>query len=253
MLKSDWHKTTQVVILAAGDGKRMQSNLPKVLHLINGKPIIDHVVTAVEQMGLSRLPVVVVSGRNTLVQDALGGRARFAIQAAQLGTGHAVSAAEDLWSDAEQAVVLYGDMPFITPGSIQRLVESHVTQKNMMTFMTANVQNFEGQNVYFFDFGRIVRNGSGGLLKNVQKKDATLGELAITEVDTSYMCFSAPWLATSLPKLIPNNVQKEFYLTDLLALALKEGAVVGTVPIDSKEAIGINTKEQLDLAEKIVD
>lgn len=237
--------------MAAGDGKRMQSDLPKVLHLVKGKPIIEHLVVAVESVGLTRPPVTVVSARHTLIQNALRERALYAVQLEQLGTGHALQSAQNLWHDMQNVVVLYGDMPFISPESIQRLVEAHVSEKNVMTFMTTTVPHFEGQNSYFSDFGRIVRNAVGRLLKNVQKKDATTEELKILEVDTAYMCFSSAWLKESLPKLIRNNAQKEYYLTDLLALALQNGEAVGTVDIDAKEAIGINTKEQLDLANVI--
>lgn len=240
-----------VVILAAGDGTRMNTGVPKVMNLLKGKPIIEHLVLVVEQLGLAKPPVIVVSARHTKVQEALGARARYAVQAEQLGTGHALRAAQDLWKDVEQVVVLYGDMPFITPSSIQRLIEKHVSANNVMTFMTATVTDFAGQNLYFADFGRIVRDNDGQIIKNVQKKDATPEELKILEVDTSYMCFSVAWLTKSLPKLIPNNAQKEYYLTDLLALALQDGDMVGTVDIDAKEAIGINTKEQLDLAERL--
>lgn len=251
MLPNDWHSTTQAVILAAGPGKRMQSDLPKVLHTIGNRTLVEYVVDAVEQVGLKRRPVVVVSARHNLVQETLGERVAYAIQAEQLGTGDAVRSAQTLWQDAEVVLVLYGDMPFITSDSIKRLITEHVTKEQVMTFMTTAVPNFEGPNKYFFDFGRVVRDSSGTLLKNVQKKDASPDELAITEVDTACTCFSASWLKDHLSKLTPNNNQKEYYLTDLLAVAMAEKKSVGTVPIEMKEAIGINTKEHLNFAHTI--
>lgn len=240
-----------VVILAAGEGKRMGGEVPKVLQRVQGKPLVEHVVQAVEDTGWGVKPIVVVSARHTQVQEALGGRAEYAVQTEQLGTGHAVLVAEPLWRTAEQVLVFYGDMPFITPASITRLAEVHRAGKNSMTFMTVTVPNFEDSNKYFFDFGRIVRDSAGRLVKNVQLKDATEAERGITELDTSYMCFDTQWLRAHLPALQPNNMQKEYYLTDLLAVALAEGAAVGTVPVPAKEAIGVNTMEQLHLAHSL--
>jgi bifunctional UDP-N-acetylglucosamine pyrophosphorylase/glucosamine-1-phosphate N-acetyltransferase len=176
----------------------------------------------------------------------------YVVQPEQLGTGHAVSVAEPLWGLFEHVVVLYGDMPFISSTSINRLVSAHQADANVMTFMTTTVPNFEGQYAYFSDFGRIIRDSSGRLVKNVQKKDATSEEALVTELDTSYMCFNTQWLKAHLSKLQTNNAQKEYYLTDLLAVALSEGAKVGTVTIVPGEAIGINTKEHLDLAQTII-
>lgn len=242
---------TSVVILAAGDGKRMKTGIPKVMNVVRGEPLVSYVVKSVAGSKLDVQPIVVVAANHTLVQEYLGGRAVYAIQDKQLGTGHAVGCAESLWRDSETVVVLYGDMPFITSASIDRLVAEHQATGNVMTFMTTTVPNFEGMFAYFNDFGRIVRDATGGLIKNVQKKDATPAELAITELDTSYMGFQTDWLRNHLPQLVPNNVQKEYYLTDLLAVALAEGARVGTVAVAPEEAFGINTKEHLERAQII--
>jgi bifunctional UDP-N-acetylglucosamine pyrophosphorylase/glucosamine-1-phosphate N-acetyltransferase len=241
-----------IVILAAGDGKRMKTGIPKVMNLFKGEPLVSHVVRSAEGASFGAKPIVVVSPRHTLVQDYLGDRALYVVQPEQLGTGHAVGVAEALWSSFEHVVVLYGDMPFISSASIARLVSAHQAGNNSMTFMTTTVPHFEGSYAYFADFGRIIQDSSGRLVKNVQKKDATLEEAAVTELDTSYMCFNTMWLKTHLSQLQTNNVQKEYYLTDLLAVALSEGAKVGTVTIVPGEAIGINTKEHLDLAQTII-
>lgn len=240
-----------VVILAAGDGKRMKTGIPKVLNLLKGKPLVQYVVESAVATGFGSKPIVVVSANHNQVQDTLGESAAYAIQDKQLGTGHAVRSAEALWSSFDHVVVLYGDMPFVSAASLQKLVSEHQAAGNSMTFMTTTVPDFSGTNAYFSDFGRIVRDASGALVKNVQKKDATPEELHITELDTSYMCFEKHWLQKHLADLQPTNAQQEYYLTDLLMLALREGVKVGTVSVPPAEAFGVNTKEHLDIASSL--
>src|SRR5438105_2644209 len=127
----------EIVILAAGDGKRMQSDTPKVLHLLNGRPLVDYVVRAAEASRVTEKPIVVVCANHRLVQDALRDRARYAVQQRQLGTGHAVAATEALLrTKAKDIIVLYGDMPFVKPDSIRRLAERHRERGNTVTLMT---------------------------------------------------------------------------------------------------------------------
>ena len=191
----------QTIILAAGEGKRMQTGVPKVMNLLHGKPLIEYVVVAAEK-AFGAKPVVVVNNKHTLVQDYLQDRAQFAIQAQQLGTGHAVMSAEALLKDrAENIIVLYGDMPCITSESLKRLVEEHAVQNNTLTVMTLTTDNFDDWRSQFADFGRIIRDKNGSLLKVVEKKDCTPAELNIREVNTSYFCFAAPWLWENLKKL----------------------------------------------------
>ncbi len=242
----------QIIILAAGEGKRMQTGVPKVMNLLRRKPLIDYVVTAAEK-AFGVKPVVVVNNKHTLVQDYLGNRAEYAVQVEQLGTGHAVMSAEALVKDrAENIIVLYGDMPCITNESLKRLAKEHLTQNNTLTVMTLTAENFDDWRSQFADFGRIIRDKNGGLLKVVEKKDASPEELAISEVNTSYFCFKADWLWENLKKLQNNNQQKEYYLVDLVKMALEQGKKLNTLSVPAEEAIGINTKEHLELAEKIV-
>ena len=143
-------------------------------------------------------------------------------------------------------VVLYGDMPCISAESIIRLVGQHALERNVVTLMTTKVPDFDEWRGQFNDFGRVVRDSGGAITRIVEKKDATPAEIAITEVNPSYLCFDAPWLWAHI-KLIRNaNVQSEYYLTDLVGMAIAEGSPLGSVPIDPSEAIGINTKEHLD-------
>lgn len=236
-----------VVILAAGKGKRMQSELPKVMHTLKDRPLIDHVVSSVEKLGLK--PVVVIAPDSDMARDFLGKRAIFAVQKKQLGTGHAVASAELKIKDkVEQVVVLYGDMPFISQAALEKLVSEQVSQNNILTLATAKLEDFKDWRAQFYDFGRIIRDPEGRIIKIVQKKDASPRELNITEVDPAVFCFRADWLWENLKKLENKNAQGEYYLTDLIKIAFDTGAKFSSVDIHPREAVGINTKEHLEKA-----
>lgn len=238
------------VILAAGKGKRMQSELPKVMHLLRDKPLVEYVVATVE--GLKIKPVIIVPDDSNLVRDYLGKRGRYAVQTERLGTGHAVSMAEKkLKGKIEHVVVLYGDMPFITTASLEKLISEHTARGNALTLMTVKVPDFRDWRAQFYDFGRIVRDLGGDIVKIVEKKDASPRELNIMELNTAFFCFKADWLWTNLKKLRNDNASGEYYLTDLVKAAFDEGAKFSAVDIDPREAVGVNTKEHLEKAQEI--
>lgn len=224
----------------------MQSDLPKVLHTLKDKTLIEHVVQAVKGAGVTDKPIVIVNDKHTQIQDTLGARARYVVQKEQLGTAHAVMQAEGfLKGMVEQVVVLYGDMPFITSESVRRLVEEQSFSGAAMTLMTVMVPDFEGWRVQFSDFGRVIRDEKGAIQKIVERKDASKEELEVKECNTAYFCFDAAWLWVHLHSLSNDNAQREYYLTDLVHVAISEGARIHTIPVDPKEAIGINSKEHL--------
>jgi bifunctional UDP-N-acetylglucosamine pyrophosphorylase / glucosamine-1-phosphate N-acetyltransferase len=249
MLKNKNNKTLGVVILAAGHGTRMQSELPKVMHVLHGKSLVDHLVTAVEASGIATRIVVVVNPNHDLVQEALGERAEYAVQQEQLGTGHATQAAAAWLGDTvDDVIVLYGDMPFISAESIKALYTEHLAKQNTLTLMSVDLPNFEGTNVPFYGFGRIIRDAENNIIKVVEMKDATEKELQMTEVNPSFFCFNAAWLWKQLALLKNNNVQKEYYLTDLLHQAIDTGVSVSSVFVDADESRGVNSKEDLAIA-----
>lgn len=252
MLSNNQNKVG-VVILAAGKGKRMQSNMLKVMHELNGRPLVDHVVEAVEKSEIDGKPIVVVCAEDPAVQNFLGERAEYAIQKERLGTGHAVAITEEKLKDkVDTVVVLYGDMPFIKPESIRQLVERHKERNNKLTLMTVKVDDFNDWRVGLADYGRIIRGGEENhIIKIVEKKDATPEELEIKELNPAFICFDAAWLWENLKLLKNNNAQGEYYLTDLVGAAFAEGQKLSSVNIDPKEAIGINTKEHLETAQRI--
>jgi len=239
-----------IVILAAGKGKRMQSELPKVMHLLRDRPLIDYVVSTADNLGIK--PVVVVADDSSLVRDFLGKRAAYAVQKERLGTGHAVSVAESkLKGKTDHVVVLYGDMPFVTAPSIKKLVDEHVAKNNVLTLMTVVVPDFHDWRSQFYDFGRIVRDIDNNIIKIVEKRDASPKELNLKEVNTAFFCFKADWLWENLKKLKNSNAAGELYLTDLVKIAFDEDAKLSAVHINPREAVGVNTKENLQVAQEL--
>jgi len=245
-------KKTEVVVLAAGLGKRMQSDLPKVLNTLHGKPLVQHVLDAIAASGVCESPVVVVGQKKKLVMEALGSGYRYAVQDEQLGTGHAVlSAASLLEGAAAQVMVLYGDMPYITPDSIRAIAEKGETSGADIVMATVTVPDFDGWRAPFYDFGRVVRDAGGKVLKIAEKKERTDDELAIMEVVPCYFSFKGDWLWNHLRSLKNINAQGEYYLTDLVGMAVREGAAIETLSINPKEALGANTKADLDMLHQL--
>ncbi len=241
-----------IIILAAGEGKRMKTGIPKVMNLLKNMPLIEHVVEHVESSGVCEKPVVIVNPNHTLVQDYLGGRAIYVVQTQQLGTGHAAGcSAEVLEGKVENIIVLYGDMPFLKPESIKKLAETHNAEGNILTMMTVTVPDFEGKFIALKDFGRILRDSAGRIIKSVELRDATPSEASSLELNPCYYCFNAQWFWREVKNLKNNNAQGEYYLTDLVDRAM-DGYKVSSISIDPEEAIGINTKENLDLAEQLI-
>ena len=208
----------QVVILAAGQGKRMHSNLPKVLHPIAGKALAQHVIDTARSLVPEKLVVVYGHGgevvRSTLESaDILGAK-----QEPQLGTGHAVAQAQPELSGVGQTLVLYGDVPLTKASTLKRLLQAG---KDGLSILTVNLANPTG-------YGRIVRDAAGQVQRIVEEKDAAPEEKKINEVNTGIMSIPSAKLADWLGRLSNKNAQGEYYLTDIVALAVAEGVPVHT-------------------------
>ncbi|KKU50454.1 MAG: Bifunctional protein GlmU [Parcubacteria group bacterium GW2011_GWA1_47_10] len=161
-------------------------------------------------------------------------------------------AAKDACGDAENVMVLYVDHPLITPGTIKKLAEKHFQTGPKITMATATVPDFSGWRAFLYtNFSRIVRDDKGEILKDVQFRDATEAEKELREINPCYFCFDAPWLWDKLKNLKTDNDQKQYYLTDLIKLAIKEGEKIETLDIDPREALGANSKEELEILEKM--
>ncbi len=246
-----------VVILAAGIGKRMRDaypGLPKVLVPLAGKPMVVHLLDAVEAAGVAdRITVVVGPGVEESIKKALAGRnVQFVLQEEQKGTGHAVMIARSVLPAKGNILVLYGDHPLFSAATIRRIAQTHVEKKATVTMLTVPVPDFEEWRAPYKDFGRIVRHESGTFERVVEAKDATWDEKNIREVNPAVYCFNAAWLWEHLPQLGNNNAQGEFYLTDIPQMAVAERKRMQTVPVeDAREALGANTPEQLAVLEEV--
>ena len=240
-----------IVILAAGQGKRMGGEKPKVLRELNGRPLIAHLREAIEKSGVGVKPTVVVCDEHNLVQEALGDSCDYAIQAEQLGTAHAVSCVRDsLKNRAEHILVLYGDHPLLSSQTIARLKEYHQNQQAVLTLMTTVLPDFNEWRAVFKDFGRVLRNEKEEIIGIVERRDATPEQIDVREVNPMYCCFKADWLWANLDKIDNKNVQGEYYLTDLVKLAFGQGEKIATLLIENQECLGVNRPEELAIAEK---
>lgn len=239
-------KRAAAVILAAGKGKRMHSSRPKVLHELAGKPLVQYVAEAALAAGLA--PVVVVIGHGgEEVQGALGEGFLYAWQKEQLGTGHAVMQAMGvLPPEVEQVVVLAGDVPLLTATTVQGLVEEFTKAQAKGAVLTACLADPSG-------YGRVVRQGDRLVARIVEHGDASPEELAIQEVNSGIYCFERAALAECLQALRPDNVQGEYYLTDVVQLmGRRDWPVVAYRVEDPQEIMGINNRVQLAEAESIM-
>jgi UDP-N-acetylglucosamine diphosphorylase/glucosamine-1-phosphate N-acetyltransferase len=233
------------LVLAAGMGKRMNSDLPKVLHPALGIPLIRHVLARIAPLHPDRI-VVVVGHRQELVREALAGeRVSFAVQEPQLGTGHATQVAwDEIAPGAPTLLVLAGDTPLVRTGTLRRLLERHHGEQSAATVLSAELDDPAG-------YGRIIRTRKDTFEKIVEEKDATPREQKIREVNSGIYCFAKKPLSQALGLLRAENAQKEYYLTDTLAILRGLGLRVGIERADdSRECLGVNTPEQLRMVEE---
>lgn len=232
----------QVVILAAGQGKRMHSNMPKVLHPVAGKALALHVVDTARELGAEKLVVVYGHGGEVVRSTLDSAEILWAKQEPQLGTGHAVAQALPEISGTGQTLVLYGDVPLTKASTLKRLLQAGRDGLSILTVQLANPAGY----------GRIVRDAAGSVQRIVEEKDATAEEKAIREVNTGIMAIPSARLADWLGNLSNNNSQGEYYLTDIVALAVAEGIPVRTAHPDGEwEVLGVNSKVQLAELERV--
>ena len=231
-----------VIIMAAGQGTRMHSSLPKVLHRLLGKPMLEYSLEAARSV-TDVIPIVVIGHGVEEVRRFLGERARFAIQEPQLGTGHAVlQAAPHYQGEVDLVLVLPADLPLLRPETLRHMLEIQKDNSGPITLLTAVDENARG-------FGRVVRDGQGAISAIVEEAQATPEQLSIQELNVGSYCFEADWLWQAL-RYIPLSKKGEYYLTDLAGIAAGEGKEVRAYTVtDKSETIGVNTRVHLAEAE----
>ncbi len=231
----------QVVILAAGQGKRMHSDLPKVLHPLAGKPLIAHVVAAARAIAAEQICIVHGHGGDRVRAALSGEDLAYALQAPQLGTGHALQQALPGLTRAPLTLVLYGDVPLVSPGTLEDLLKA---AGKGVAILTAELDDPAG-------YGRVLRNKAGDVTGIVEQKDATAAQKRIREINSGIMVLPTARLAKWLPQLKNKNAQKEYYLTDIIALAVRDRVpVTGLKVDDAGEIQGVNSRAQLAQLER---
>jgi len=235
------------IVLAAGKGVRMKSDLPKVFHEILGEPMLTYVLGTVKKLKPLKTFVVVGHQRQLIMDYYKDWPITFVVQAEQLGTGHAVMQAESFLEDfSGNVLVLAGDVPLLSEKTLRRLIDFHVENKAAATDLTAELPDAG-------NYGRVVRKEDGEIVKIVEKKDATPEELKIREINTGTFCFDKKALFEALAQVRPENAQQEYYLTDTIEILRKKGLPVFAFRAENpSETLGINTKEELVAIEKIL-
>ncbi len=226
----------------------MNSSLPKVLVGLKGKPLIQHLLDAISQVSDLMKPVIVVGHKYELVQSYLGPNYIYAFQEGQFGTGHAVAAAKPK-VEGKNVLVLYGDMPFIQSASIQKLVNLHKESKSVFSMLTTVAPHFDHEFAPLAGYGRIIRK-NGKIVKNQEFVDASAAERQIREVNPGVYLFGSEWLWENL-SLVSKNKHGEYYLTDLVEIAINKNVAINTATVDPLETYGINMQNQLRQAEEI--
>jgi bifunctional UDP-N-acetylglucosamine pyrophosphorylase/glucosamine-1-phosphate N-acetyltransferase len=235
-----------VVILAAGEGTRMKSDLPKVLHPLVGRPLVTYALASAREL-TDEPPVLVVGHGAEAVQEAVGENVTFVVQAQQLGTGHAVlQARELLQGQADLVLVSYADMPLLTAETLGRLVERQRLNTGPITMLALVQEDSRG-------FGRVVRDETGAVVEIVEEAVATPEQLAIRELNAGVYCFDAPWLWKHIDRIPLSLPKEEYYLTDMVGMAVDQGLTVEMIVAgDAVEALGINTRVHLAEAEGVL-
>ena len=233
------------LILAAGKGTRMKSDKAKVLHELNGRPLLYYSLVAAKKAGAEKIVAVIGHQADIVRKEFADSGCIFVEQNPQLGTGHAVLQAKDVLADYKGlTVILCGDVPLLKPATIKSLVDNHVDAKAVVSVLTTIPPPPHA-------YGRIVKDDKGNVLKIVEHKDATEDEKKIGEINTGIYCVDTKFLFHALGKVTNNNQQGEYYLTDIVEIAVREGQKVKSFIVsDYVEVMGINTLEELDRAEK---
>lgn len=236
-------KTFQAIILAAGKGSRMGSDVPKVLIPICGKPMIKIILDSLSELGILK-PVIVIGPNGKMIEDILGGGYIYALQEQQSGSGHAVLCALDAASGAEHLLVMCGDSPLFRTGTIRSLMETHISEGSTVTLASAVLDDPHG-------YGRIIRNQTGEIEGIAEEKTATEIQKAIREINGGCYAFDGNWLRDNIG-LLSRNDAGEYCLTEMVDIAVSQKKRISAVQALSDEVGGVNTPEQLEEAEEIL-
>ena len=249
-------KKIQALVLAAGKGTRLKAkDKPKVMYPLRGRPIIDCVVKTLKSAGFEK-PILVIGFHGELVKNYLKNRSQYVWQKNQLGTAHAVLQAKNALKNYCDVLIVLGDMPFWKPETLKKLISLHEKSNATLSLISVILENPS-----FYAYGRIIRDKNNDLIKIVEEKEATAAQKKIKECNPSCYLVKTGWLFKNLNKISANGgsasggkkTSGEYYLTDILELAISQKEKIAVLPIsDKRETLGINTSEHLQLAEKLI-
>ncbi|MBM7572971.1 sugar phosphate nucleotidyltransferase [Aquibacillus albus] len=236
---------TFAIVLAAGKGTRMKSDLPKVLHDVCGEPMVQHVIDQLKRISIDRI-ITVVGHQSEMIKQQLGSSLEYAHQEEQLGTAHAVKMCHKKLADQQgSTLIITGDTPLITEQTLRKCLEHHCSTNSAATILTMFPEDPAG-------YGRIVREKNGEVIRIVEHKDASEEEQLIHEVNSGIFCFDNYLLFQALEKVSTNNQQHEYYLPDVIEILKRQGGKISATNVDNaEEGLGINDRSQLARAEKI--
>jgi len=243
----------QIVIMAAGKGTRMKSELPKVLVPLKGRPMLDYLLSSITKTQPVLKPIIIVSPDNQkMIADALKDYdVQYVIQEQQLGTGHAVASARNYIDPrATDVFVLNGDHPFYKVETIKDFPLKH---QGLLSMVTVALSDFEDWRSVFYHLGRVVRDEDGNAKGIIEFKDASNEEKKVLEINLNCFCFNKEWLFSRIGNLNNQNKQGEYYITDLVKIAFNEGHKVKIFSIPPQEGMGINSLEELNVAESLLN
>ncbi|HXV79288.1 MAG TPA: bifunctional UDP-N-acetylglucosamine diphosphorylase/glucosamine-1-phosphate N-acetyltransferase GlmU [Candidatus Binatia bacterium] len=234
-----------VIILAAGLGRRMKSRLPKVMHPLSGKPLLCHVLSAAQELEPDKLGIIIGHGAEAVRQACRNDDISWVVQERQLGTGHAVRCAKSTFREfAGDILILSGDVPLISKRTLNAILHEHRQHRACLTLVTTSLKEPQG-------YGRVLRDADGEIAGVVEERDATDDQRQIEEINAGIYVASAQFLFSALEKVKNHNEQSEYYLPDIVVIALQQGEKVATVKVDdAREVMGINTREELAQMEK---
>ncbi|MBK1809578.1 bifunctional UDP-N-acetylglucosamine diphosphorylase/glucosamine-1-phosphate N-acetyltransferase GlmU [Clostridium sp. YIM B02505] len=233
------------IILAAGQGKRIKSNLPKVLHKVAGKEMVNHVIDTIRDAGVVDINVIIGKGAELVKERTASREVSYSMQLEQLGTGHAVKCAKDFFKNKDGVVAVFtGDAPLITNRTVENLMETHIKENNYATLLTSVIDDPSG-------YGRIIRSDKG-VEKIVEHKDCNEAELKVNEINAGMYCFDIQSLSEALEKLSNENAQGEYYLTDIIEIFKSENKKVGAMITEFEQTIGVNSRVELAKVENIL-